>query len=95
MLSMCFQGLQLMLSNPLDMDPRRQFALQNKGTSAPQSRPVLSNTLQGFTWQPLVTIKQSTNSEHLSLEQHVLSLLVLTCSGSDYNQRVAMTLHHQ
>ena len=87
---MCFQGLQLMLSNPLDMDPRRQFALQNKGTSAPQF-----NTLQGFTWQPLVTIKHSTNSEHLSLELHVSALLVLTCSGSGYNQRVAMALHHQ
>ncbi|KAM8741308.1 pleckstrin homology-like domain family B member 1 isoform 5-T6 [Acanthopagrus schlegelii] len=27
------KGLQLMLSNPLDMDPRRQFALQNKDLS--------------------------------------------------------------
>uniref|UniRef100_A0A671YIY3 Pleckstrin homology-like domain family B member 1 n=1 Tax=Sparus aurata TaxID=8175 RepID=A0A671YIY3_SPAAU len=88
MLSMCFQGLQLMLSNPLDMDPRRQFALQNKGTSAPQSRPVLSNTLQGFTWQPLVTIKQSTNSEHLSLEQHVSSLLLSPCTD------LSPTVHH-
>ena len=63
---MCFQGMQLMLSNPLDMDPRRQFALQNKGTSAPQF-----NTLQGFTWQPLVTLN--------TLQIQSISLLNCMC----------------
>ncbi|XP_036974812.1 pleckstrin homology-like domain family B member 1 isoform X9 [Acanthopagrus latus] len=39
------KGMQLMLSNPLDMDPRRQFALQNKDLSPTVHHSILHHQL--------------------------------------------------